>query len=130
MDTVSLPPASCKDAPQPNCIPSPHSPSAEDTLDQLQTPQQIELLDTIDELRNQGLRHHGISLPQLVVCSDQSSGKSSLLEGLTRLRFPAKVGCCTKFATEVMLRKGINTEVCCTIIPSQTRTQAQQHELA
>jgi GTP1/Obg family GTP-binding protein len=59
-----------------------------DTLDQLQTAEQVLLLDKIDELRNKGLSHHGISLPQLIVCGDQSSGKSSLLEGLTRLRFP------------------------------------------
>jgi len=59
-----------------------------DTLDQLQTAEQVLLLDKIDELRNKGLSHHGINLPQLIVCGDQSSGKSSLLEGLTRLRFP------------------------------------------
>lgn len=58
------------------------------TLDQLQTQEQVLLLDKIDELRDKGLSHHGISLPQLIVCGDQSSGKSSLLEGLTRLRFP------------------------------------------
>jgi ribosome biogenesis GTPase A len=58
------------------------------TLDQLQTAEQVLLLDKIDELRNKGLSHHGISLPQLIVCGDQSSGKSSLLQRLTRLRFP------------------------------------------
>jgi GTPase SAR1 family protein len=130
MRPVSPPPTSSEDAPQTSRTPSLQSSSADDTLDQLQTPQQVELLDKIDELRNQGLRHHGISLPQLVVCGDQSSGKSSLLEGLTRLRFPAKEGCCTKFATEVVLRKGFGTEISCTIIPSPARPQAQQHEIA
>ncbi|KAF1840478.1 dynamin-1 [Cucurbitaria berberidis CBS 394.84] len=101
-----------------------------DTLDQLQTPQQVELLDKIDELRNQGLGHHGISLPQLIVCGDQSSGKSSLLEGLTRLRFPTKEGLCTTFATEVVLRKETNVEISCTITPGKSRSQAERHELS
>ena len=101
-----------------------------DTLDQLQTPQQVELLDKIDELRNQGLGHHGISLPQLIVCGDQSSGKSSLLEGLTRLRFPTKEGLCTTFATEVVLRKETSVEISCTITPGKSRSQAERRELA
>jgi GTP-binding protein EngB required for normal cell division len=100
-----------------------------DTLDQLQTPQQVELLDKIDELRNQGLGHHGISLPQLIVCGDQSSGKSSLLEGLTRLRFPAKEGVCTSFATEVVLRKEAEVEISCTITPGESRSPTERREL-
>ncbi|KAJ4372438.1 hypothetical protein N0V83_004212 [Neocucurbitaria cava] len=105
-------------------------PTEVNTLDQLQTPQQVELLDKIDELRNQGLGHHGISLPQLIVCGDQSSGKSSLLEGLTRLRFPTKEGLCTTFATEVVLRKEANVEISCTITPGKSRSQAERRELA
>ncbi|CAO2656981.1 Nn.00g057840.m01.CDS01 [Neocucurbitaria sp. VM-36] len=101
-----------------------------DELDQLQTPQQVELLDKIDELRSQGLGRHGISLPQLIVCGDQSSGKSSLLEGLTRLRFPTKEGLCTTFATEVVLRKETNVEISCTITPGKSRSQAELRELA
>ncbi|KAF1946345.1 dynamin-1 [Clathrospora elynae] len=106
-----------------------HTPET-NTLDQLQTPQQVELLDQIDELRNQGLGHHGISLPQLIVCGDQSSGKSSLLEGLTRLRFPTKEGMCTTFATEVVLRKEVEVEISCTITPGKSRSPAERRELA
>lgn len=95
-----------------------------DPLEQLQTPQQVELLDKIDELRSQGLGHYGISLPQLVVCGDQSSGKSSLLEGLTRLRFPTREGLCTTFATEVILQKATKVEIMCTVTPSKSRSQA------
>lgn len=104
--------------------------SQANTLEQLQTPQQVELLDKIDELRNQGLGYHGISLPQLIVCGDQSCGKSSLLEGLTRLRFPSKAGTCTNFATEVVLRKDAKIQIVCTITPSKIRTSAQQREIA
>ncbi|KAH4162878.1 hypothetical protein HBI37_130850 [Parastagonospora nodorum] len=103
-----------------------HQPASErGTLDQLQTPEQVALLDTIDELRSQGLGHHGISLPQLVVCGDQSSGKSSLLEGLTRLRFPTDAGCCTSFATEVVLRRDTKVEISVEITPSTHRSDEE-----
>jgi hypothetical protein len=42
-------------------------------LDTLQSGKQRHLLDTIDRLRNCGLDSE-LSLPQLVVCGDQSSG--------------------------------------------------------
>ncbi|KAF2846803.1 dynamin-1 [Plenodomus tracheiphilus IPT5] len=99
------------------------------TLDQLQTPQQVELLDKIDELRSQGLGQYGISLPQLIVCGDQSSGKSSLLEGLTRLRFPAKETKCTAFATEVVLRRSSEVMITCSIIPGKLRSQTERLQL-
>ncbi|KAJ4301309.1 hypothetical protein N0V90_003400 [Kalmusia sp. IMI 367209] len=101
-----------------------------DSLDQLQSPEQVELLDAIDKLRNQGLGHYDISLPQLIVCGDQSSGKSSVLEGLTRLRFPTKDGLCTTFATELILRKRAVTEIHCSIIPGKDRSKAERDELA
>src|SRR5262245_1763379 len=101
-----------------------------DSLDQLQSPEQTQLLDAIDKLRNQGLGQYNISLPQLIVCGDQSSGKSSVLEGLTRLRFPTKDGLCTTFATELVLRKRTTVEIVCTIIPGKNRSQAEKGELA
>ncbi len=36
---------------------------------------------------------------------DQSSGKSSLLEGLTGLSFPIASDLCTRFATQIVLRR-------------------------
>ena len=101
-----------------------------DSLDQLQSPEQVELLDCIDKLRNQGLGHYNISLPQLIVCGDQSAGKSSVLEGLTRLRFPTKDGLCTTFATELILRKRTVPEIHCSIIPGRDRSKAERDELA
>ncbi|KAF1949464.1 P-loop containing nucleoside triphosphate hydrolase protein [Byssothecium circinans] len=101
-----------------------------DSLDKLQSPEQVALLDAVDKLRNQGLGHYDISLPQLIVCGDQSSGKSSVLEGLTRLRFPTKDGLCTTFATELVLRRHVVVEISCTIIPSKTRSHAEREELS
>ena len=40
---------------------------------------------------------------KLVVVGDQSSGKSSVLEGLTDLPFPRDNGLCTRFATQICL---------------------------
>ena len=50
---------------------------------------------------------------------DQSSGKSSLLEGLTGLSFPVASELCTRFATQIVLRRApvSEAEVRITIIP-------------
>jgi GTPase SAR1 family protein len=100
-----------------------------ESLEQLQSAEQVALLDTIDNLRGQGLGRYNISLPQLIVCGDQSAGKSSVLEGLTQLRFPTKDTVCTTFATELVLRTGPKVEIECTINPASNRTQAQASEL-
>lgn len=62
------------------------------------------LLDKIDKLFACNVGEY-ISLPQLVVVGDQSSGKSSVLEGLTRLPFPRDSGLCTRFATQIIFRR-------------------------
>ncbi|KAL5334146.1 P-loop containing nucleoside triphosphate hydrolase protein [Aspergillus crustosus] len=62
------------------------------------------LLEVIDKLRELGVSE-SVSLPQLVVVGDQSSGKSSLLEGLTGLSFPVASDLCTRFATQIVLRR-------------------------
>lgn len=72
-------------------------------LKELQT-EQGPLLDKIDELRTIGVGTL-VGLPQLIVCGDQSSGKSSVLEAISRVRFPMKANMCTRFATEVVLRR-------------------------
>lgn len=62
------------------------------------------LLDKIDKLFACNVGEY-ISLPQLVVVGDQSSGKSSVLEGLTQLPFPCDSGLCTRFATQIIFRR-------------------------
>lgn len=64
-------------------------------LMQLQSSNQAKLLDLIDDLRSTGLSQYNVDLPQLVVCGDQSSGKSSVLEAISRVRFPSKDNLCT-----------------------------------
>ena len=75
-----------------------------------------ELLNIIDTIRSQGISRY-IDIPQIVVCGDQSSGKSSTLEAICGLRFPTSDGLCTRFATEYILRRGGEESVNISIIP-------------
>jgi GTP-binding protein EngB required for normal cell division len=60
-------------------------------------------LNQIEKIRAHGVGDL-IALPQLVVCGDQSAGKSSVLEGITGVPFPRQEGLCTRFPTEIILR--------------------------
>lgn len=94
----------------------------------LQSKDHEELLDIIDHLRGQGISRY-IDLPQLIVCGDQSSGKSSVLEAVSGLRFPTKDNLCTRFATELILRRGPETSVKVTIVPGDQRTESERQKL-
>jgi GTP1/Obg family GTP-binding protein len=59
-----------------------------------------QLLNVIDEVRDMFGSSQNIDLPQLVVCGDQSSGKSSVLEAISEIPFPRGEGTCTRFVTE------------------------------
>ncbi|KAL4861527.1 P-loop containing nucleoside triphosphate hydrolase protein [Aspergillus spectabilis] len=75
----------------------------DEALHQLQE-QQSKLLETLDSLCHLGVG----SLPEppkLVVCGTRSSGKSSVLEAISRIRFPIDDGGCTTFATEIIFRR-------------------------
>ncbi len=65
----------------------------------LQSEKERRLLDVIDEIRDFDI-HHNIDLPQLVVCGDQFSGKSSVLEAISEIPFPRGENTCTRFVTE------------------------------
>ena len=96
----------------------------------LQSKAQADLLDNIDTLRSQGISSHGgIPLPQLVVCGDQSSGKSSVLEAISRVSFPTNDGICTRFATEVVLRKSRETNASVKIQPGRLSSSEHQQRL-
>jgi hypothetical protein len=90
-------------------------------VDQFDNERRVRILGVIDRLRELGVSEN-VSLPQvrwhlrywyfseadavkLVVVGDQSSGKSSLLEGLTGISFPVASDLCTRFATQIVLRR-------------------------
>jgi len=87
----------------------------------LQSEEHLSLLDEIDKLRAHGI-HDFVSLPQLVVCGDQSAGKSSVLEAITEVPFPSKDNLCTRFATEIVLRRTAAKNVIVKIIPGDDVT--------
>jgi hypothetical protein len=99
------------------------------SLAKLQSKDERRLLDVVDKLRRTGL-NGTIELPQLVVCGDQSSGKSSVLEAITEIPFPRKAGLCTRFATEIILRREPKPSVTVKIVPSKHRPEDQQRKLA
>lgn len=99
-----------------------------DALNGLCSEDQIDLLDSIDCLRSQGISHY-VSLPQIIVCGDQSSGKSSVLEAISGVSFPIKSNLCTRFPTELILRKTSHIGVSVSIVPHHSRSESEQLSL-
>lgn len=94
----------------------------------LNSAEQTELLNVVDELRANGLSDF-TSLPQLIVCGDQSSGKSSVLQAISGLVFPSKDNLCTRFATEVILRRASTKGLSVCIVPGQDRSAVDRERL-
>ncbi|KAJ4864748.1 dynamin family domain-containing protein [Trichoderma breve] len=67
------------------------------------------ILEIIEKIRHCDLEQD-IDVPELVLCGQQSSGKSSVLEALTGLEFPkGDGGACTRFPIEIRLFSGAET---------------------
>jgi hypothetical protein len=57
---------------------------------------------------------------------DQSAGKSSVLEAVTEIPFPRNDNLCTRFATEITLRRGLSDLLIVRVIPDPARPSAEQ----
>ena len=64
------------------------------------------------------------------MCGNQSSGKSSVLEAVLGVRYSIRDTLCTRFATELNLRKGPLASVDVKIRPSQERSDEEKKRLA
>ncbi|KAL2284662.1 hypothetical protein FJTKL_08756 [Diaporthe vaccinii] len=85
------------------------------------------LLELIDKLQFAQLDN--VKLPQICVVGDQSAGKSSVLEAITGTPFPRDAGACTRFATEIRLRRAPETSLNVSIIPDKNRDLKAQEAL-
>ena len=94
----------------------------------LQSKDHRDLLDIIDKLRAQGISRF-VDLPQIIVCGDQSSGKSSVLEAISGLSFPTKDNLCTRFATELILRRSASVGIEVHITPGPDRSKEEKDRL-
>ena len=98
------------------------------SLEGLQSAEQRNVLNIVDQLRKCGLEST-LSLPQLVFCGDQSAGKSSVLEALTEVPFPRNDNLCTRFATEIILRRAPNDAITITVIPDNERPREERDHI-
>ncbi|KAK3300679.1 P-loop containing nucleoside triphosphate hydrolase protein [Chaetomium fimeti] len=90
--------------------------------------EQRALLDLIDKLQFAQLEN--VKLPQIVVVGDQSAGKSSVLEAITGTPFPRDSGACTRFATEIRLRRAPEPSITVSVIPDKNRSFPEQERLS
>lgn len=99
-----------------------------DSLEALQNSEHRDLMDLVDGLRQAGLKSV-LQLPQTVVCGDQFSGKSSVLEAITEIPFSPKKNLCTRFATEISMRREVEASMLCKITPDSSRPEDEQARL-
>lgn len=76
------------------------------------------LVKRIQGLRHIGIEDNGLPLPKICVVGDQSTGKSSLIEGMSEIKVPRSAGCCTRCPLEINLSEseGPNSWSCRVIL--------------
>ncbi|KAF5701820.1 GTP-binding protein [Fusarium globosum] len=79
-------------------------------LGQLNTAESKAIHDICDKLSICGINKR-VKVPQLVVIGEESSGKSSVLQAISHLRFPTGGNGCTRFATQVIFRQALVTHI-------------------
>lgn len=82
------------------------------------------LLDAINDARSLLGVAEPSDPPMLIVCGTSSSGKSSVLQAISRLKFPSTNGInrCTQFVTEVRLRRCSSASTKVSIVPGPSCT--------
>ncbi|KID95879.1 interferon-induced GTP-binding protein Mx, partial [Metarhizium majus ARSEF 297] len=87
---------------------------------ELQSEDHRDLLDTFDRLRSGGICKH-VHLPEIIVCGGRSAGKSSVLEAISGISFLTEDNACTRFTTELVLRRQDTPAVKISINPGLER---------
>lgn len=96
---------------------------------ELSSKDQLDLLDSVDHLRSQETDHY-VSLPQIIVCGDQSSGKGSALEPISGVSFPVNRNSFTRFPAELVLRKISEMGVSTSIVPNRLCSEVERRSLS
>lgn len=104
-------------------------------LDAVYSSKPSNLLDFVDALRSQVIKQdekadESVSLPQIIVCGDQCSGKTSVLEAISGVPLPIRGNRGVQFSTELILRKTSHIRASVTIIPDYAKKDATKKELA
>lgn len=68
------------------------------------------LVKKIQDLRHIGIEDSNIALPKICVIGDQSTGKSSLIEGMSEIKVPRSAGTCTRCPMEINLSESVPGE--------------------
>ncbi|KAL2002809.1 hypothetical protein VTN02DRAFT_5852 [Thermoascus thermophilus] len=68
------------------------------------------LVGKIQDLRHLGIEDSKIALPKICVVGDQSTGKSSLIEGMSEIKVPRSSGTCTRCPMEINLSESDPTQ--------------------
>jgi hypothetical protein len=90
---------------------------------------QRDLLDRIYKLRVTETCHY-VELPQLVICGDQLSGRSSVLEALSVIPFPRNITPFARFPTEIILQKSGTTAETVNDLPHHDHSESDHKRLA
>ncbi|KAF9888697.1 hypothetical protein FE257_008455 [Aspergillus nanangensis] len=70
------------------------------------------LVKKIQDLRHIGIEDSSIALPKICVIGDQSTGKSSLIEGMSEIKVPRAAGTCTRCPMEINLSESDQPWAC------------------
>lgn len=89
---------------------------------------QVALFDALKELSGLNVSSR-IETPQLVVVGDQNTGKSSVLEALSRFPFQVHNEICTRFPIKLILRRSHEEVTHLRIEPATWRSESDQQRL-
>ena len=74
-----------------------------------------ELVQAVQALRHLGVEDLDLPLPKIVVVGDQSTGKSSLIEGMSEIKVPRSAGTCTRCPLEINLTESSTSDWSCSV---------------
>ncbi|KAF3196056.1 hypothetical protein TWF225_000406 [Orbilia oligospora] len=103
---------------------SPEMDGIQDLIDE----RQVDLFDAFDKLSSLE-DTNDIEPPQLVVIGSQSSGKSSVLEAISRFHFPVSDKLCTRFPTKLVIRRSTEVRIDLSIDPEPLRSESDRNRL-